>query len=81
MLAALGHPVSKLRRESFATISLRGLERGQIRTLTEEEVRRVQDIASGKKPQRAGQGKRGKGFALPKSKRLKKKKAEAAAAT
>jgi len=30
----LHHPVSKLRRESFATITIRGMERGRVRPLT-----------------------------------------------
>ena len=62
----LGHPVSKLRRESFATISIRGLERGQLRELTKEEISRLEDIANGMAPKRAGRGWRGKGFAKPK---------------
>ena len=68
MFAQLGHPVSKLRRESFATLTIRGLERGQVRPLTRIEVKRLQDIAAGERPQRAGR-KRGKGFAKPKPKR------------
>lgn len=67
MFAKLGHPISKLRRESFATISVRGLERGQVRRLTGAEVKRLREIAAGEKPTRAGH-KRGKGFALPKPK-------------
>ncbi len=63
----LGHPVSKLRRESFATISIRGMERGQIRTLTGAEIARLRELASGKKPSSVGK-KRGKGFAKPKPK-------------
>jgi 23S rRNA pseudouridine2605 synthase len=35
---ALGHPVSKLRRVSFGRISIGGLERGQYRALTPDEV-------------------------------------------
>ena len=70
MLGALGHPVSKLRRESFATISIRGMERGQLRPLTGEEVRRLQDMAAGIRPDRAGK-KRGQGFAKPKPKPVK----------
>ncbi len=70
MLGALGHPVSKLRRESFATISIRGMERGQVRPLTGEEVRRLHDMAAGVRPDRAGK-KRGKGFAKPKPKPVK----------
>lgn len=58
MLAAVGHPVSKLRRESFATISVRGLEKGQYRLLTAEEVSRLRDLASGVAPAEAGHGNR-----------------------
>lgn len=70
MLGALGHPVSKLRRESFATLSVRGMERGDVRALTGEEIRRLQDLASGVRPQRAGR-KRGEGFAKAKPKKVK----------
>jgi hypothetical protein len=73
MLAQLGHPVSKLRRESFATLSIRGMERGQVRRLTTEEVRRIQEIAEGKKASRAGKVRRGKGFARPRPKRGRSK--------
>lgn len=66
MLTQLGHPVAKLRRESFATISVRGLERGQVRRLTASEIKRLQELAAGVKPARAGK-KRGAGFAKPKS--------------
>jgi len=74
LFAQLHHPVSKLRRESFATISLRGMERGQLRRLTEAEVRRLQDMAAGKRPDRAGKRSR-KGFAVakPKPKRISSK--------
>lgn len=72
LFEAVGHPVAKLRRESFGTVSLRGLERGQIRQLTGEEVARLKDIAEGKSPSEAGQGFRYKpGFAKPKPKRNK----------
>lgn len=65
MLAQLGHPVAKLRRESFATLSIRGLERSQLRPLTGSELQRVKELAAGTKPARAGK-KRGKGFAKAK---------------
>ncbi len=68
MLGKLGHPVSKLRRESFATITIRGMERGQVRKLTGEELQRLRDLASGVRPQRAGK-KRGEGFAKAKPKK------------
>ena len=70
MLEALNHPVSKLRRESFATISIRGMERGDVRPLTAEEVARLQDVAMGKSPGRAGKSARyKKGHARPKPKK------------
>ena len=66
----VNHPVSKLRRESFATISIRGMEPGQVRSLTGEEVLRLRDIAEGKQPANAGHASRyGKGHARPKPKR------------
>lgn len=68
LFAQLGHPVSKLRRESFATLSIRGLERGDVRRLTPEEIRRLHDIADGKDPRDAGRVKKGKGFAKAKPK-------------
>jgi pseudouridine synthase len=75
---AIGHPVSKLRRESFGTVSLRGLERGMVRALSGAEVARLQDITGGVAPRRAGQNQKyRKGFARPKpkpNKPLSKKK-------
>ena len=38
MLEAVGHPVSKLRRVAFGPVTTRGLEPGQFRKLTPEEV-------------------------------------------
>ncbi len=70
MMGALGHPVSKLRRESFATVSIRGMERGQVRPLTGEEIRRLREVSGGVRPARAGRRK-GKGFAKAKPKRVK----------
>lgn len=66
---ALHHPVSKLRRESFATLSIRGMERGEVRPLTREEIRRLKDLAEGKKPKSAGKLRRKAGFAKPKPKK------------
>ena len=69
LFEAIGHPVSKLRRESFGTISLRGLERGGVRPLTGDEVARLRDIAGGIAPKKAGQNQKyRKGFARPKPK-------------
>lgn len=64
----LRHPVSKLRRESYGTVSLRNMERGQIRELTRIEVDRLQALARGVKPARAGQGRSRKGHAKAKPK-------------
>ncbi len=68
LFETIGHPVSKLRRESFATLSIRGMERGDVRPLTGEEVRRIQEIAEGRDPREAGHGTRyKKGYARPKA--------------
>ena len=72
MFEAIGHPVSKLRRESFATISLRKMDRGDIRPLTGQEVQRLREIADGRDPREAGHGSRyKKGFARPKPRGIK----------
>lgn len=72
MFDAIGHPVSKLRRESFATLSIRGMERGDVRPLTGEELARIQDIAEGKAAAEAGHTfKYKKGFARPKAAKVK----------
>ena len=72
MFEAIGHPVSKLRRESFATLSIRGMERGDVRPLTGEELQRLQEIAEGRDPREAGHGsKYKKGFARPKPRGVK----------
>ena len=68
----VNHPVSKLRRESFATISARNCERGKLRKLTGEELSRLREIADGKDPKKAGKSSRyKKGFAKPKPKNAK----------
>ena len=76
----IGHPVSKLKRLSFATISLGKLEAGEIRMLTGEEIQRLKDIANGINPQNAGKQKKyKKGFAKPKppkNKPLSKKRVQ-----
>jgi 23S rRNA pseudouridine2605 synthase len=73
MFAQLGHPVSKLRRETFATLTIRGMERGQVRPLTGDEVERLRALAEGRKAQRVAH-KRGKGFAKPKIDKPTKKR-------
>ena len=47
LLEAVGHPVSKLRRVSVGSLTLRGLKPGDYRSLTPQEVRR---LAGGKDP-------------------------------
>ncbi len=54
LFASLGHPVAKLRRESFATIALRDLEVGQMRPLTGEEIGRLHELVEGISPGEAG---------------------------
>lgn len=69
MFETVNHPVSKLRRESFATIADRSLARGDSRVLTPAEVRRLRDIAVGIEPAEAGAStKYKKGYARPKPK-------------
>jgi 23S rRNA pseudouridine2605 synthase len=41
LLESVGHPVSKLRRVAIGTLTNRGLEPGQFRELTPQEVRRL----------------------------------------
>lgn len=80
MLAALGHPVSRLKRETFATLSVRGMEPGEFRALEAEEILRLKEIAEGVHPAEAGRKRPRKkeGFAQPDPKwlarRLDKKK-------
>jgi len=67
LFASLGHPVAKLRRESFATIALRDLELGAMRMLTVDEIARLRELVDGVAPQEAGKKARGSkvGFAKP----------------
>ena len=80
MFDAVGHPANKIKRMSFATISLGDLESGQVRSLNGDEVRRLKDIMNGVDPQNAGHKSRyKKGYARPKppkNKPLSKKKAK-----
>ncbi|MDP6935204.1 MAG: pseudouridine synthase [Myxococcota bacterium] len=72
LLAAVGHPVSKLRRMSFGTVALRKLERGQHRILTKSEVERLRQISEGIDPDEAGKTSRYKqGHARPRPKKNK----------
>lgn len=42
LLMAVGHPVIDLLRESFAGISIKGLQAGQVRPLTPDEVKQLE---------------------------------------
>ncbi|GDX78521.1 pseudouridine synthase [Deltaproteobacteria bacterium] len=54
MFATVGHPVSKLVRQSFATVTIRGLERGSFRALGADEVERLREIGEGTPAASAG---------------------------
>ena len=41
MLAAVGHPVTRLHRSAYAGLTLEGLEPGACRELTDREVERL----------------------------------------
>ena len=70
MFDAIGHPVSKLQRVSFATIAIGQLESGEFRPLNGNEIQRLRDISNGVKPQNAGKKQKyKKGFAKPKIKK------------
>jgi 23S rRNA pseudouridine2605 synthase len=47
---SLGHPVSKLRRMSFGTISVRDLAIGAVRRLSDDEVERLRAFSEGRRP-------------------------------
>ncbi|MBN1335893.1 MAG: rRNA pseudouridine synthase [Deltaproteobacteria bacterium] len=66
LFTALGHPVSKLTRVSFAGISIRGMERGQLRPLTGLEVQRLRRLVSDEGSP-GGRGSRPAGWARPKA--------------
>ena len=54
MLAAVGHPVTKLHRSRYAGLSPEGLEPGQWRELEPSEVERLRKRQPGRAPARAG---------------------------
>ncbi len=66
MLAEVGHPVAKLVRQSFATITIRGLERGGFRPLAADEVDRLREIGGGTPPAAAGNRGKSKKFGFAK---------------
>ena len=54
LCAAVGHPVVRLFRPAQAGVSVAGLQPGELRPLTAEEVQRVEAIAAGGNGSRAG---------------------------
>jgi 23S rRNA pseudouridine2605 synthase len=54
MLAALGHPVTRLHRSRYAGLTLEGLEPGAWRELEPSEVDRLRTLQRGRAPARAG---------------------------
>jgi pseudouridine synthase len=54
MLAAVGHPVTRLHRSAYAGLSPEGLEPGQWRELEPSEVERLRKRQPGRAPARAG---------------------------
>jgi 23S rRNA pseudouridine2605 synthase len=54
MLAAVGHPVTKLHRSRYAGLSPEGLEPGAWRELEPSEVERLRDPLRGQRPGSAG---------------------------
>ncbi len=54
MLAAVGHPVTRLHRSRYAGLTLEGLEPGQWRELEPSEVERLRTRQPGPAPERAG---------------------------
>jgi 23S rRNA pseudouridine2605 synthase len=54
MLAAVGHPVTRLHRTAYAGLTLEGLEPGQSRELEPSEVERLRTRRPGPAPERSG---------------------------
>jgi len=50
LLEAVGHPVSKLRRVAFGPVTTKGLEPGQYRSLTPDEIAGLRRGESGRPP-------------------------------
>jgi 23S rRNA pseudouridine2605 synthase len=50
LLEAVGHPVSKLKRVALGPLTLRGLEPGQFRALTEAEVKALRQGGAALRP-------------------------------
>jgi 23S rRNA pseudouridine2605 synthase len=49
MFEAIGHPVLKLKRERYGTLTLHGLNSGDFKELTPHEVKQLRTLAMGKK--------------------------------
>ena len=45
MMEAIGHPVQKLKREQYGTLTLQGLNAGDSRELTPHEVKQLRTLA------------------------------------
>jgi 23S rRNA pseudouridine2605 synthase len=56
LLEAVGHPVSKLRRVALGPLTTRGLEPGQFRALSPQEVRALARGGQPRRPAGAGRG-------------------------
>lgn len=54
MLAAVGHPVTRLHRSAYAGLTLEGLEPGECRELEPSEVERLRSMLRAQPPGRAG---------------------------
>jgi 16S rRNA U516 pseudouridylate synthase RsuA-like enzyme len=54
MLAAVGHPVTRLHRSVYAGLSPGGLDPGQWRELEPSEVDQLRTMQPGRAPARAG---------------------------
>ena len=54
MLAAVGHPVTRLHRSAYAGLTLGGLEPGECRELEPSEVERLRSMLRAQPPGRAG---------------------------
>ena len=76
MFEAINHPVSKLKRVSFAGIGIGKLDVKKYRPLTGIEVDRLRAVAAGEDPKKIKKFKYKKGFARPKIKNspLRKKR-------
>ena len=49
MLEKVGHPVKKLKREKYGSLTLDGLTAGQFRPLSHNEIRNLEKLVEGKR--------------------------------